>query len=87
MLILTKPHIHVNALTETAGFVTAELLDEIGEPVPGYGHGECDTINGDHLRAVLTWRGKHVPATMVGRKIYLRFRMSHARLFSLSASE
>lgn len=49
MLILTKPHIHVNALTETAGFVTAELLDEIGEPVPGYGHGECDTINGDHL--------------------------------------
>jgi len=86
-LILTRPNICVNACTEPKGLITAQLLDETGEPVPGYDHDECDPINGDHLKATLTWQGKQVPAKMAGRKIYLQFRMSHARLFSISASE
>jgi len=86
-LILTRPNICINANTGAKGVITAQLLDEAGEPVPGYDHDDCDPIRGDHLKATLTWQGKSAPSNMVGRKVYLRFRMSRASLFSISASE
>src|SRR5678815_5552938 len=72
-LMLTRPHMFINVKTEAPGLVKAQLLDDRGFPVPGYGFQESDAINGDHPHAALTWGGKPAPANLVGRKIYLQF--------------
>lgn len=86
-LILTQRNIFINVKTQSAGFTKAMLLDGTGNPVPGYGRQESDAISGNHQRALLTWSGKSVPGELVGKKIYLAFEMSQARLFSISAGE
>lgn len=84
-LVLTRPTIVLNVLTEMSGQILVELMDAQGVPVPGYGFAEADPIVGDHPSHVLTWNGASVPAEQVGQKIYLRMRMTHAKLFSVSA--
>ena len=84
-LILTKPNIFINATTEMSGRIMVELLDAMGEPVAGYRFEDCEPIIGNHKRAVLSWRGNDNLLAHVGKKIYLRFRMSRAKLFSLSS--
>ena len=84
-LVLTKPIIYINCKTESAGEIRVQLMDDSYKPVPGCSLSECDPINGNHRKTPLTWGGKSVPTDYVGRKIYLRFEMSRARLFSICA--
>jgi hypothetical protein len=48
-------HVNVDA---TAGELRYELLEDNGQPLPGYTAAECDPIRGDALRAPLSWRGE-----------------------------
>ncbi|MDE0071677.1 MAG: hypothetical protein OXO48_18325 [Caldilineaceae bacterium] len=84
-LILHGPQVFVNARTEMSGRIQAELLDSMGEVLPGYSFEESVPIVGDHNRALLKWRGDTDLARWVGKKIYLRFRMIQAKLYSLTA--
>ena len=84
-LILHRPRIFINARTEMSGRIEAELLDAMGETVPGYRFEDCDAIIGDHNRALLSWRGRSNLSEQTGKKIFLRFRMIRANLFSLTA--
>ena len=51
----------------------------------GYSFEEGEPIVGDHKRAPLKWRGSPDLSHLVGKKIYLRFRMIQAKLYSLTA--
>ena len=84
-LILHGPHVFVNARTEMSGRIQAELLDSMGEVLPGYSFEESIPIVGDHNRALLKWGGDSDLARWVGKKIYLRFRMIQAKLYSFTA--
>ena len=52
-------------------------------PVPGFSFDDCDTLSGDELDAVVSWRGKSDLSALAGRKIHLRFRMARCRLFAV----
>jgi len=86
-LILLGPHVLINARTEMSGRIQAELLDSMGEVLPGYSFEESNPIVGDYNRAPLTWRGGSDLAHLVGKKVYLRFRMIQARLYSMTAED
>jgi hypothetical protein len=86
-LVLKSPTAYLNVRTEPEGFVRYGLLDSQGDPVPGFGVDTCDPIRGDHFRAALTWRGRTIPTEHAGKRIYLAFELSRARLFSLCGSE
>ena len=84
-LILHGSQVFINARTEMSGRIVAELLDAMGETVPGFTFDDCDPVIGDHSRALLSWRGRSNLSEQIGKKIFLRFRMTRANLFSLSA--
>lgn len=86
-LLLHGRHIVVNAKTAIDGQIRAELLDEKGQSVAGFGLEEADAIVGDHPHHVLTWRGQADLGRFVDQKIYLRFQMIKAKLYSLAATE
>jgi hypothetical protein len=86
-LILQGRHIALNAKTEMSGHIRAEVLDDSGQPVPGFRIDDADPIAGDQPRHVLTWRGQADLAPFAGQKIFLRFRLSSAKLYSLWAED
>ena len=86
-LELKRPCIFINARTDMSGSIACELLDEMGELVPGFRMDESDPIVGDFQEKLLSWNGKYNLSNMVGKKVYLRFSMSQARLFSISARD
>jgi len=49
--------LRVNA-DAAAGELRYELLEDTGEPIPGYSLAECDPIREDTLEAVLSWNGE-----------------------------
>ena len=68
--------------TEIPGFF--KLAAEIGvKRVTLIGLKPCE----DFQEKLLSWNGKYNLSNMVGKKVYLRFSMSQARLFSISARD
>jgi hypothetical protein len=86
-LLLQGRVIVVNAKTKMTGSLRAELLDERGEPVVGFSHENADPLVGDQPRAMLTWHGNGDLSAHQGRKVYLRFYLEQAKLYSISAPE
>ena len=50
-----RAHVDVDA---TAGELRYELLEDTGDPIPGFGLAECDPIRGDSPTATLSWHGR-----------------------------
>lgn len=86
-LILHGRHIALNAKTALSGHIRAELLDANGQPAPGFGLADADPIVGDYAQHVLTWRGQSDLGAYRGQKVFLRFHLSNAKLYSLWAAE
>jgi hypothetical protein len=82
-LLLQGKSIIINAKTEMTGRVRVELLDERGESIIGYGLEDADVVVGDAPNALLTWRGQGDLSTRQGKKIYLRFYLEQAKLYSI----
>jgi len=69
--------VNVNA---ARGSLTVELLSAAGDPLPGYGRGDCVALQGDEVRHVVRWTGNdRLPAD---QPIRLRFHLQDAELFS-----
>ncbi len=48
----------LNLVTRPGGRVRAQLLDDGGQPIPGYAFDDCEPLTGDHLKTDVRWRGK-----------------------------
>ena len=85
--VTTKPlpfaggRIVVNAVSYHG--IGVEILDEAGEPMPGYGADACETLRGDSVRHEVRFREADT-AALAGRTIRLRLRLHGAMLFSFS---
>lgn len=87
-MLLQGRIITVNVKTEMTGCLRAELLNERGEPVPGFCREDADAVVGDQPQAHLSWRGQCDLSAFQGKKIYLRFHLEQAKLYSIrSCSE
>ena len=68
----------VNVSTFRGGELLAELVDDSGNVLPGFGWEECDGFSGDALRTTMTWRGN---AQCPSDGLRVRFTLRRARLY------
>ncbi|MBR2584531.1 MAG: hypothetical protein IKE64_03750 [Thermoguttaceae bacterium] len=83
----TGKELSVNLATSAAGQVRVEVLDENGEPIPGFTAGECDFFFGDTLDWRVSWNGSGDVSSLAGKTIALRFTLSEADIYSLKFEE
>jgi hypothetical protein len=59
-----------------------EILDESGEPVPGFTLREADQLNGNSVRTVVAWQGRSNLSVLAGKSVRLHFKMRSAKLYA-----
>jgi hypothetical protein len=64
------------------GSMRVELLDEDGNPIPGYTKDDCEAITDDKIRHTIRWNGSSNLKSLQGRPIALKFYMQRCRLYS-----
>jgi len=72
----------INAKALEGGSIAVEILDEAGNPEPGYDKDNCYALKGDALRHVVVWRGKSDVSELAGKPVRLRFHVQNAKLYS-----
>ena len=81
--LLPGDKLKINALTQRAGYIKVELVEFDGKPIEGYSFKESDSIIGDHHWTELTWNGKTELGLEPGTPIWLRFKLSQAKIYGL----
>jgi len=72
----------INARALEGGSIVVEILDEAGEPLPGYGKQNCYRFQHDALRHTVVWGGRSDVSQWAGKPIRLRFHLQSTRLYS-----
>ena len=67
------------------GFARIEVLDESGEPIPGFTHDECEPCHGNNPSWKPPWSGGKDLKDLRGKAISLRIYLCNARLYALHA--
>ncbi|HSW45647.1 MAG TPA: immunoglobulin domain-containing protein [Phycisphaerae bacterium] len=70
----------------TGGLLRAEVLDGLGNVVPGYSLAECNPLTGDSVDQIVTWTARaELPGGL--DSISLRFVIQNASVYSFMAGE
>ncbi len=86
---VTKPivfdgrQLAINFATSAAGSMRVEIMDEQGQPMPGYSLGECREQIGNELERIVSWQSGADVKPLAGRHVRLRFVMCDADLYAL----
>jgi len=86
--IITKPiqftgdRLEVNANTGAGGAIQVEILDENGNPIPGFTKEECNWIIGNSVRHPVKWKNEAELKSLNGEVIRLRVVMRDCELYS-----
>ncbi len=82
-LVFSGTRLELNVDASASGDVRIELQDSEGRGIEGYTLDECDRVLGNHIRHVVTWKGKaRLPASQ-GKPMRLRIAMRGAKLYAL----
>lgn len=81
-LIFSGRQLEVNTDTGAGGCVRVEILPEMGLSIEGFSAGDCDPVNGNFPKKVVTWRGKSDLGMFAGTPVRLRFVMNDTKLYS-----
>ncbi len=73
----------LNFSTSAAGEIKVEVLDKVGNTIPGYAADDCVTIIGNEINKRVFWEDKSKLNSLEGKQIRLRFIMKDADLYSL----
>jgi hypothetical protein len=90
--LTTKPfsfsgmELSLNYQALSGGSVRVEILDERGQPLPGFSLDDCHPLNGDDVGQVVSWNAGATPEALADRPIRLRFVLTAARLYSFQCS-
>ena len=83
---MTKPLTFAGELLElnvcARGFVRVALCNRQGRPLPGFSLADCDTIRGDSIRSVVSWKGASGLGRYIGKTIRLQFELFDAKLYA-----
>ncbi len=66
------------------GSVRLEILDDQGQPIPGFTREQARPITGNHLRARAAWTSEAAPTDLRGRRTRLKLYIENGHLYSLS---
>ena len=83
LLTFKGSQLRFNAKTGGGGHIRTEILDESGQPIPGFTLAESDRINGNSVGHVASWKGQDQLGEIAGRKVKLRLVMRDVKLYSL----
>jgi hypothetical protein len=75
--------LQLNVATSAAGGVRVELQEVDGQPIEGYSLAECNTVFGDDVDRVATWKQGASVKQLAGRPVRLRFQLRDADLYAL----
>ena len=64
-----------------------ELLDESGNPLPGFSMADMDPMFGDSLDRMVEWKGKGDVSELSGQTIRMRFILKDADLFAFQFAQ
>jgi concanavalin A-like lectin/glucanase superfamily protein len=74
----------LNIDTGAAGFAQVGLLDERGQPIPGFSVDDCIYINGDFVGTPVEWIAHGTDlASFEGKTVQVVFRMRGAKLYAM----
>ena len=79
--------LELNVNTGGGGSVLVELLDEKGQPLPGYSQSDAIPVVGNSVNMPVTWKGGTDVSEMAGRAVRLRFSMQDCQLYAFQFVE
>ena len=59
-----------------------EILDEAGNPIPGFTLGEADALGATGVAQIARWRGRADVGSLAGRAVRLRFHLKNVKLYA-----
>ena len=62
--------------------VRVEILDEAGNPIPGFTLGEADALGATGVAQIARWRGRADVGSLAGRAVRLRFHLKNVKLYA-----
>ena len=86
--LLTPPlkfagdHLELNIDCSALGSCRVAVLDEEGEPYPGFSAGLCDEIHGNHISKTVTWEGRSDLSSLAGKVARLHFVLRACKLYA-----
>lgn len=87
-VVVTKPlvfdgaSLHVNVVVREKGELKVAVLDNDGNPIPGYEQEQAVPVQGDQLDATITWSSGKKLDGLTGQPVRLRFQITNADLYS-----
>jgi len=81
-LQFTGKRLVVNLNTSAMGLCRVGLLDEAGEPLPGFGADECDALQTNSTAHTVTWAGQSDLSALAGKPLRLHFAMRSTKLYA-----
>lgn len=81
-LVFSGRRLALNTDASGGGSVRVEILPESGLAIEEFSAGDCDPINGNFIRKVVSWRGKSDLGALAGKTVRLRFVMNDTKLYS-----
>ena len=92
--VVTKPlrfdgsRLELNVDTGATGFIQVGILNEQGEPLPGFTADDCVYINGNFITTPVEWLGQGQDVSqLAGKVVRLEFRGRGAKLFAMQFTE
>lgn len=82
LVSFTGKQLQVNAVCPS-GSLRVELVDALGNPVPGFSLADCDPFSGDALRHVVSWHGKSDLSSLAGKPLQVRFQLRDGNLYAM----
>jgi len=81
-ILFSGDELHVNFATSAAGGVKVEIQDPLGQPLQGFTLDDADTLIGNEVAKVVTWRGSGDVSKLQSQPVRLHFVLEDADLFS-----
>ena len=74
--------LNLNYAVNPGGYVAVGLFDPGGNPLPGFGFDDCDTLRGDKISGPVSWSGIRNIEIYEGTQLSMGLEMREAELFA-----
>jgi hypothetical protein len=82
LFTFTGKELEVNYSTAAVGDIRIEILDETGKAIPGFTLIESQTLIGNEIERVISWKGNESVEKISSKPIRLHFLLKDADLYS-----
>ena len=74
--------LELNINTSAAGHALVQILDEDGNPIPGFTFNDADPIQGNYINTKVSWNGNTDVSKLAGKPVKFHILMRAAKLYA-----